>query len=278
MATPQTIPIAVSGRSALDVARRCARDAGEVALAAFRRPKEVSVKGRGNLVTQTDFEIEALLHEALASEFPDHGVLSEETATDTDRAGWVWVIDPLDGTHNFVSGIPFFCVNIALCHDGEPAVAVTHDPIHGETFWAERDGGAWLNERRIHASEAPSLEASVLGIDLGYDDQRAHVALEIVYRLFPGVQKVRIPGSAALGLAYAACGRYDLFVHHYLFPWDVAAGILLAREAGGVITETNGGPVTLESQTVIAGSAEAHAGLLRWLRDHASEIEPLAEA
>ena len=160
MATPQTIPVAVSGRSALDVAQRCAQVAGEVALAAFRRPKEVSVKGRGNLVTQTDIEIEALLHEALAGEFPGHGLLSEETATDTDRDGWVWVIDPLDGTHNFVSGIPFFCVNIALCHDGDPVVAVTHDPVHGETFWAERGEGAWLNDRRIQVSEAPSLEAA----------------------------------------------------------------------------------------------------------------------
>jgi fructose-1,6-bisphosphatase/inositol monophosphatase family enzyme len=278
MASPQTIPVAASGRSALDVAQRCAQEAGEVACAAFRRPKEVSIKGRGNLVTQTDLEIEAMLHQALASEFPDHGVLSEETATNTSRAGWVWVVDPLDGTHNFVSGIPFFCVNIALCLDGEPVVAVTHDPLHDETFWAERDGGAWLNDRRIHASEAPSLEAAVLGIDLGYDDERASMALAIAYRLFPGVQKVRIPGSAALGLAYAACGRYDVFVHHYLFPWDIAPGILLVQEAGGVLTETDGRDVTLDSETVLAGGVEVHADMRRWLADHAAELGARGEA
>jgi fructose-1,6-bisphosphatase/inositol monophosphatase family enzyme len=271
-------PLAVSGRSAAEVARTCAREAGKLVLARLRGPQQVTVKGRGNFVTQTDLEIETYLQEALAQEFPDHRVLSEETAADTDSAGWVWVIDPLDGTHNFVTGIPFFCVNVALCHDGEPVVAVTYDPNHEEAFWAERGHGAWVNDQPAAASSKSTVQASVLGVDLGYDDRRGSAALQLVHHLFPGVQCVRIPGSAALGLAYAACGRYDLFLHHYLFPWDVAAGILLVQEAGGAIADHLGRPIAIASQTVVAGGKRAHADFLRWRHEHAAQLDQFDEA
>lgn len=270
-------PIAVSGRSALEVARRCAQEAGERALAQFRRPQEVTVKGRGNLVTQTDLEIETYLQQELTQEFPDHRVLSEETAADTDTAGWVWVVDPLDGTHNFVSGIPFFCANLALCHEGEPMVAVTYDPNHEEAFWAERGRGAWVNDQPARVSSKPTVQASVLGVDLGYNDRLGRAALGLLHQLFPGVQSVRIPGSAALGLAYAACGRYDLFLHHDLFPWDIAAGILLVREAGGAITDHGGQPIAIASQTVIAGGPSVHADFLRWQHEHGTQLDRLTE-
>jgi fructose-1,6-bisphosphatase/inositol monophosphatase family enzyme len=263
----------VSGHAALEVARACAREAGALALARFRQPQDVAVKGRGNLVSETDLEIERHVTDALLREFPDHRVLSEETASQTDSAGWVWVVDPLDGTKNYISGIPFFCVNIALCHDGEPVVAVTHDPNHGETFWAERGRGAWVNDEPARVSDKPTVQASVLGVDLGYDDRRGSAVLQLVYRLFPGVQSVRIPGSAALGLAYVACGRYDLFLHHNLYPWDLAPGILLIREAGGVITDRRGEPIAISSPTVIAGGPDAHADFLRWQREHAAELD-----
>jgi len=277
MSMPGTLPRAVSGRTALEVARLYAAEAGERALGRFRQPQEVAIKGRGNLLSETDLMVERYLHEALAQEFPDHRVLSEETAADTPSAGWVWVIDPLDGTRNFVSGIPFFCVNLALCHDGEPVVAVTYDPNHGEAFWAERGGGAWVNDRPAAVSDKQTVEASVLGVDLGYDDRRGRAALQLVHQLFPGVQSVRIPGSAALGLAYAACGRYDLFLHHDLFPWDIAAGILLVREAGGAITDRDGRPATIASRTVVAGGPRAHADFLRWEREHHDELDALTE-
>ena len=267
------LPVAISGRSAIEVARQCAREAGAIALERFRQPQEITVKGRGNLLSATDLELETYLTHALLAEFPGHKVLSEETANDTDTAGWVWVVDPLDGTRNFVSGIPFFCVNVALCLDGEPAVAVTYDPNHDEAFWAERGRGAWVNDRPARASEAASVQQSVLGIDIGYDDRRGKSMLQIAHLIFPGVQSIRIPGSAALGLAYAACGRYDLFVHQYLFPWDIAAGILLVREAGGAITDHAGAPIAIDRLTVIAGSAGAHADFLRWQRQHAGQLD-----
>lgn len=276
LASRVPLPTCKSGLSALEVARALAREAGALALARFRSPQRITAKGRGNLVTETDFEIEANLHEAFRREFPDHRLLSEETAAETDSAGWVWVIDPLDGTRNFASGIPFFCVNIALCHDGEPLLAVTHDPNHSETFWAERGGGAWVNDAPAAVSQAPTLQASVLGIDLGYDDQRAGAALQLVHLLFPGVQSVRVPGSAALALAYAACGRYDLFIHHDLFPWDLAPGILLVQEAGGVITDREGKDISMRSRTVLAGGRGPHDGFLRWQAEHRGRLDTLA--
>jgi fructose-1,6-bisphosphatase/inositol monophosphatase family enzyme len=273
MATPTTIPIGVSGRPAIDVARDAALEAGALALSRFRQPHEITVKGRGDLLTETDLAVETLLHRAIKAEFPKHELLSEETASKTPLDGWVWVIDPIDGTRNFVSGIPFFCVNIALSYNGDPVVAVTHDPNHEETFWATQGGGAWVNDSPIRASVAPTVAASVLGVDLGYDDDRGRALIHLLHELFPGVQSVRIPGSAALGMAYAAAGRYDLFVHHYLFPWDIAAGILLVREAGGRITDHTGRPVGIRRWTVLCGSESAHTEFLAWQEERSATLD-----
>ena len=283
MSVSPSLPVSTSGATALQVARRCGDEGGRLALERFRRPQEVSVKGRGNLVTATDVDVEGLIQGILAQEYPQHAILSEEAyerargpvsatgdASSPARPEWMWVVDPLDGTRNYVSGIPFFCINVALCHEGEPVVAVTHDPNHGETFWAEKGAGCHLSsaggDQPCRASGKPSLQASVLGFDLGYDDRRAAHMLALLRELWPGMQSVRIPGSAALGLAYAACGRYDLFVHHYLFPWDLAAGILLVREAGGVITDRDGSPIGIHSEGVVAGGGAVHVDFLRRAR------------
>ena len=259
--------------NALHIARDCAREAGRIARDAFRQPQRIETKGRGNLVTETDYEIERFLHETFRREFPDHGIMSEETASDAPLDGWVWVIDPLDGTKNFASGIPFFCVNIALCYDGLPVVAATYDPNHGECFSAERGKGAFVNGEAIHASSKANVEQSILGVDIGYDNDRGRAVLELVNKLFPQMQGLRIQGSAALGLAYASCGRYDLFVHRYLFPWDIAAGILLVEEAGGKITDEAGHPVDVTSQTAVAGGVQVHGDFLRWQREHRYQLD-----
>jgi myo-inositol-1(or 4)-monophosphatase len=268
-------PSARSGSSAIDCAREWAAEAGAIALRGFRLPQDVKVKGRGDLLTATDLAIDDYLQRSIRKEFPDHAILSEESTPDAETEGWAWIVDPLDGTKNFASGIPFFCVNIALCLDGEPVVGVTHDPIHDETFWAERGSGAWLNSTRIGVSDKRTVRDSVLGIDLGYDDQRGRAMLQVAYQLFPGVQSLRIPGSAALGLAYAACGRYDLFAHHFLFPWDLAAGLVLIGEAGGVVTRTNGAPIDIRSRTALAGGGAVHADFLRWSQANSASLDPL---
>lgn len=251
---------------ALAAAVAAAQEAGRIAREALKQPKDVTVKGRGNLVTETDFRIERFLQDTFKRDFPDFAILSEETAADTPTAGWVWVIDPLDGTKNFVSGIPFFCINIALCHDGQPAVAVTYDPNQDECFSAVLGSGTFVNDTPVRASSVATVTESVLAIDLGYDNERGRATLDMASRRFPDLQALRIPGSAALGLAYAASGRYDLFVHRFLLPWDIAAGILLVQEAGGTVTDVHGQPVDISSQTVVAGGADVHRDFLSWER------------
>lgn len=258
-----SLPSSRSGKSALEVARLCAQEGGRIAMQGFGRVQRVQVKGRGNITTAADLASERAIHENLAAEYPDHTVLSEETAATARSEGWMWVVDPLDGTRNYASAIPLFCVNIALCYGGEPRLALTYDPVRGEEFHAEAGQGAFVNGVRMQASQAKSVQASVLAVDLGYDDQRAAYLLSLVRDIWPGVQSVRIIGSAALALAYAAAGRFDLLVHHMLFPWDIAAGILLVREAGGLISDRDGGRITIRSEGTIAGGPKVHADFLR---------------
>lgn len=214
-------------------------------------------------MTETDLAVEASITSVLWSAFPEHGVLSEETRSNTPTDGWLWVIDPIDGTKNFSMGIPFFCINVALCLDGAPVLAITYDPVRREEFLALEGRGLRVNGRVARASAKAAVADAVVALDAGFHDTRGATVFETMARLWPDVQAVRIPGSAALGLAYAASGRFDLFVHHYLYPWDVAAALLLVREAGGVITDRDGKEATLFSDSIIAGGSAVHADFLR---------------
>jgi myo-inositol-1(or 4)-monophosphatase len=259
MTSSITVPTAVSGAAAIDVAWRCVREGGAIALARFRGDRTVDAKGRGNVVTDADLAIELHVKAMLQAEFPQHAILSEETAADTDpTSGWVWVLDPIDGTKNYSMGVPFWCVNIALCLDGDPMLGITYDALHDEGFWALAGEGAWRDGRRLSASDSPDVYSSIIGIDLGYDDALGSDQIELMSRIFPRVQTMRILGSAALGLAYASCGRLDLFTHMNVAPWDVAAGMLLIREAGGAASDRNGGPMTLRSRAFAAGGRRVH--------------------
>ncbi len=254
------LPASASGKSAEEVARLCAQEAGRIIMAHFgRHERMVAVaKGRGNFVTDADLAAERAVLGLLRDEYPQHAILSEEAANDgSTEEGWLWVVDPLDGTHNFTQGIPYFAFNIALCRDGEPVLGLTYAPATGDVFFAQTGSGLTVNGEPAQASSSPSLKQSVLGMDLGYDDERAARLIAVLGGLWPGVQSVRIMGSAALGLAYAACGRYDLFVHRFLYPWDVAAGIVLAGEGGGLVVDEDGGPPSLRSRGVVSGAPAA---------------------
>ena len=265
----------------------CAQEAGRIAMSAFAgraggSRQDVRVKGRGNFVTETDLAAEHAVIELLRLEYPDHAVLSEESGHETgdtrhedavsrvpspvrrDEA-WMWVVDPLDGTHNFTRGIPYFAFNIALCHRREPLLGLTYAPATGEEFFAEEGAGLTVNGQPARASAAELLGDCVVGVDLGYEDRRAARMLELVADVWP-VQSVRVMGSAALGLAYAACGRYDLFLHHFLYPWDIAAGIVLVREGGGAILGRDGGAVSIDSEGVVAGAPGAVKEMLSLAR------------
>jgi myo-inositol-1(or 4)-monophosphatase len=256
-------PLSSSGATAMDIAWRCARAAGDLALVRFRTPHAIGIKGHRNIVAEADVEAELRIKAILATEYPSHKILSEETAADTDASsGWTWVIDPIDGTKNYSIGVPFWCVNVALCLDAEPVVALTWDAVHEEGFHATTGDGAFVNDERFFASAQPDVFSAVLGFDLGYDDARGSRQLALMQRIFPDVQGIRMTGSAALGLAYAACGRIDLYTHVNISPWDIAAGILLVREAGGVATERDGSPMRITSRTFAAGGKHVHADFM----------------
>jgi fructose-1,6-bisphosphatase/inositol monophosphatase family enzyme len=216
----------------------------------------LQMKGRGNFLTEIDLAVERAAIETLRAEYPEHRVLSEETSAEVEDwdQGWLWVIDPIDGTHNYVKGNPNFCFNIALCHDGEPLLGLTYAPVADEEYFAVQGGGLTINRKQARVSEAASIQESVWGMDLGYDDGRAAKLLRVVTEVWPNVQALRLLGSAALGIAFAASGRYDLFVHQKLSPWDLAAGIVLVREGGGEIVNHDGGPVTIGSEGIVAGA------------------------
>jgi myo-inositol-1(or 4)-monophosphatase len=234
--------------------------------------RETRSKGRGNFVTETDLAVETAVLDLLRAEFPEHGVLSEEAAREVDaNKGWAWIVDPIDGTHNYSQGIPHFCFTIALCHDGEPVLGLTRNPATRDEFFAVGGSGLLVNGVPASASDTPSLADSVLGVDLGYDDERAARLLEMLRRIWPGMQAVRVMGSAALGLAYAACGRFDVFVHHRLYPWDCAAGILFVREAGGLVVEPDGGEARIYSERLVAGAPGVVQELLRGSRQRMGE-------
>lgn len=250
------LPISTGGKAAAEVARECARQAEAIIAARFGRRQQKTAKGRGNFVTETDLAVERTVLDVLRREYPDHAVLSEETSQSVERwdEGWLWVVDPLDGTRNFARGIPIFAFNIALCLDGQPLLGLTRHPLTGEEFFAEAGRGQLAGGAPARVSAAPSLRESVLGFGLGYEYGRAGKFLSLLAGLWPGVETAFNIGSAALGLAYAASGRFDLYVHHNLFPWDIAAGIVQVREGGGTIVDRDGGDITIYSEGVVAGA------------------------
>jgi len=256
-----SLPAGASGRSASDVAREAARIAREIIEPRFRAIDKGSPvgrvpKGRGNFVTETDLATEEAVIGLIQKEYPEHRILSEETsdAVDDWDKGWLWVIDPLDGTGNFARGIPTFAFNLALCHEGAPVLGLTVHPITGDEFFAEKGGGLRVNGSRAHVSKAAGMSDALMAVGLGYNYDRAQKLLALLNDLWPGVISIQNIGTAALGLAYVASGRYDLYVHQYLLPWDMAPGILFVQEAGGEIITRDGDPVTIYSEGVIAGA------------------------
>jgi fructose-1,6-bisphosphatase/inositol monophosphatase family enzyme len=246
------LPTSASGRSARDVARECAGVATDIIREGYGRSSVAAVKGRGNVVTETDFAAESAVMAMLKAEFPQHAILSEESAGTTRSDGWMWVVDPLDGTKNFSRAIPHFGFNLALCFENKPVIAVTTHPMVGEEYVAVIGEGCSLNGSPVTVSESPSLAESVVAIDMGYDASRGGYQLALATHLWPGMQSLRVTGSAALGFAFVASAKWDIYVHSDLQPWDIAAGLLLVREAGGVVRDRTGAEATIYSREAVA--------------------------
>lgn len=225
--------------------------------------------GAHNLVTQADLACEQMLTERLSQLWPDSQFLREEQGASGDpSASALWVIDPLDGTNNFVHGIPQFCVSIGLVMEGRFEMGVIYDPNRSELFSARRQQGAFLNDRPIRVSTRPNLQQSVIGTGFYYDrGDLVTRTLGAVERLFAApVRGVRRFGSAALDLCWVACGRYDGYFEYRLGPWDYAAGALIVEEAGGNCSSPSGDALELLSGGVIASSPQIHEAFLKCVR------------
>jgi myo-inositol-1(or 4)-monophosphatase len=258
------LPVARSGKNALEVAIAAAKEAGEILLAHFGSVRQIKHKSQGNLVTDADILSEKLIIDFLKREYPDFSILSEESNPSASVSGYTWVVDPLDGTNNYTYGIPLFCVNIALVQDEEILLGITYDPMRGELFQAEKGKGAYLNDSPIRISAISSLQESLIGLDLGYSHDRGSQMLDTVNRLWGQVHCVRLMGSSSLGLAYAACGRVSLYFHRYLFPWDIASGLLLVREAGGEVVDWQGRPANFRDTELVASNLTLQREFLQY--------------
>ena len=255
----------------MEVMLRAARAAGAGLLADFARVAQLQVEeksGPADLVSAADLRSERTLRDLLAAAYPDYGFLGEECGLvpGADPAH-MWVVDPLDGTTNFLVGNPAFAVNLALARRGEVVAGVTFAPAQGELFHAQAGSGAYLNDRPIRVSTRVGLERAVLGVGIPFAgkprQERFHAEMR---RLVPRVSGVRRVGAGAIDMAYVACGRYDAYWEQSVSAWDLAAGVVIVREAGGIVTDTAGGALRIDNGTVLACTPQLHDSLLEQLQ------------
>jgi len=236
-----------------DFAQNLAREAGRVLAHKLTGHNEIYYKGAIDLVTEADKMSEELIIGKITTRYPEHGILSEESAAKNEQATLRWIIDPLDGTTNYAHGFPFFCVSIALEDKGDLMLGVIYDPLRDDLFFASRGGGAFLNGRRLHVSDVPDLSKSLLATGFPYDIRVSpENNLNYFNSMIKNAQAIRRPGAAALDLAYLAAGRLDGFWELKLKPWDTAAGSLMVTEAGGVLSDMSGGKWNLYSPGLVA--------------------------
>lgn len=219
----------------LAAALEAARLGGSI-LAEIGCPQNIRAKAPRDLVTEADLAAQQVIQQHLAERFPDHSQIGEEQVegdSRNPRADYVWAVDPLDGTTNFVHGLPFYCVSVALMHRGLPIVGVILDPVRGECFSAERNGGAWLNDQPIRSSPVIHPGEALMACSFAAEVRETADEVKDFLRMLPQAQSLRRTGSSALNLAYVAAGRLDAFWSSTTQVWDVAAGIILVTEAGG---------------------------------------------
>jgi myo-inositol-1(or 4)-monophosphatase len=261
------------------IGRQAALAAGAVMRQNYAQPHEITMKGAIDPVTETDFQCQEIIIGMVRQAFPDHGFLAEERAGEGDGgrppsavpeiahpgppSACRWIIDPLDGTVNFAHGYPAFCVSIACEADGVLTYGVIYDPMRDELFEAGRGGGASLNGQPIRVSATSQLTQALIATGFPYDiRERVPQTLARLGRLLAIVQGLRRGGSAALDLAYVACGRLDGFFEENLKPWDTAAGLIILTEAGGKVTTFDGGEYNLCAPNIVASNGGLHQELL----------------
>jgi len=252
----------------LEVAVAAAKEAGRVQKRYFSHSLQIEYKGEINPVTEVDRACERVILKKLRKAFPDHDILTEETPFEEKGSPWKWIIDPLDGTSNYIHGYPCFCVSIALEIKGKMSLGVVYDPNLRELFHVIKGYGAYLNGKRISVSRSDNLDKSLLGTGFPYDIREDPDFYLSFFRAFMVRSlALRRPGSAVLDLCYVAAGRFDGFWEMKLYPWDMAAGCLLITEAGGRLTDFQGGPHSLHSRETLASNGLIHEQMLEVMKE-----------
>ena len=245
-----------------EVAIAAAEAAGEVLRNGFGQHQEVKFKGEVDLVTKADENAEQAIKQILQETFPNYGMLAEEGGELNGEGDVRWIVDPLDGTTNFAHGLPLFCTSIALERAGEVVLGVVYDPIANEIYTAERGGGATLNGVPIGVSDIDEPIRALLATGFPYDRDEVPAALELFGQFAVRTQSIRRLGSAALDLCYVAAGRLDGYYERGVKAWDIAAGMLILREAGGKATDYSGHELDLAVGEVVASNGLLHPGLI----------------
>jgi myo-inositol-1(or 4)-monophosphatase len=253
----------------VNMALRAGRRASQIVVRALDRVDLIKVeeKRRNELVSEVDRDAEKAIIDVLRQAYPDHGILGEEFGESVAGAEYTWIIDPLDGTTNFLYGIPHFCVSIALKHRNRIEHAVIVDPIRNEEFVASRGQGAQVNGKRMRVTRRTRLDESLLATGIPFRDGAPNVDayMEMLKAFSHQCRGIRRAGSAALDLAYVAAGRYDGYWELGLKPWDLAAGVLLVQEAGGLVADIAGGERYLDTGNIVCGNPKVFKAMLQTL-------------
>jgi myo-inositol-1(or 4)-monophosphatase len=239
-----------------------ARDAGTLLMEYFRQRVKVEYKGDMDLVTVADRKSEALIRERIRALWPSHDVLGEEGGLNDQGSDYRWYVDPLDGTTNFAHSFPVFCVSMGLEHKGRRIAGVIYDPTRDEMFSAELGGGAYLNTEPMHVSKVGNLAESLVATGFPSHKRHKNPNIHFYHHITLRTHGIRRAGSAALDLAYVACGRFEGFWEFNLNPWDNAAGVLLVQEAGGKVTDLRGGAFSLDGRETLATNGLIHGALM----------------
>ena len=251
----------------LNIAIRAARTAGDSIVREMDRTRDISIetKGKNDFVTEVDKNAEGIIISVIKNAYPEHAFLAEESGQEGEN-DYLWIIDPLDGTTNFLQGFPHFSVSIALQNKGVLEQAVIYDPLKQELFTASKGKGAQLNNRKIRVSIKNTLDGALLGTGFPYNNESVmQQFIESYKNLFPNVAGIRRAGVASLDLAYVACGRLDGFWEFNLRPWDIAAGALIIQEAGGINAELTGGADYMKTGNIISANPKMIKAMLKVL-------------
>ncbi|HEY3488726.1 MAG TPA: inositol monophosphatase family protein [Candidatus Deferrimicrobiaceae bacterium] len=257
----------MDNRFLLEFAMETAAGAGEILRSNYGRRQTIHFKGEINLVTDVDRASEAYIKDRIRNQFPDHGIMAEESPEEKSPSPYRWIVDPLDGTTNYAHNYPCFCVSIGVEHEGIPVAGVVYDPLLDEMFTAWAGGGAFLNDEKIAVSDIDELRRGLLATGFAYDVKTSTDKNFDYFQSFVMTgQAIRRDGSAALDLCYLASGRFDGFWEMQLKPWDTIAGLLILQEAGGMATCMDGSPYDIHKPDILASNGKIHGQMLDVIR------------